>query len=67
MFNWVKKILGTTVAAPDLEAETVAPKAKPAYVVIRFKKDCFTTTPIKFLFYFRVPEFSYKSCIGSYP
>ena len=30
MFNWVKKILGTTVAAPDLEAETVAPKAKPA-------------------------------------
>lgn len=29
MFNWVKKILGTTVAAPDLEAETVAPKAKP--------------------------------------
>lgn len=30
MFNWVKKILGTAVAAPDLEAESVAPKAKPA-------------------------------------
>ena len=30
MFNWVKKILGTAVATPDLEAEAVAPKAKPA-------------------------------------
>jgi len=30
MFNWVKRLLGTAVAAPDLEAETVAPKAKPA-------------------------------------
>ena len=30
MFEWVKQILGIVVAEPDLEAETVAPKAKPA-------------------------------------
>lgn len=30
MFEWVKQILGIVVAAPNLEAETVAPKAKPA-------------------------------------
>ena len=30
MFNWVKTLLGVAVATPDLEAEAVAPKAKPA-------------------------------------
>ena len=30
MFNWVKTLLGIAVATPDLEAEAVATKAKPA-------------------------------------